>query len=136
MDTTFDDPGAIRRSMRAAQRRRTWRGLLLVGPLALFLLPRFAGLRWTLTGALLVVAGTVAQLYVIIIGGQAVPMDLFPGKAESSAFFDGIAASYSPSGPELLLGVGGIGASLLLIIVALRVLPFLPDGQAFKKAPR
>ncbi len=41
MDTTFDDPGAIRRSMRAAQRRRTWRGLLLVGPLALFLLAIF-----------------------------------------------------------------------------------------------
>lgn len=41
MDTTFDDPGAIRRSMRAAQRRRTWRALLLVGPLALFLLAVF-----------------------------------------------------------------------------------------------
>ncbi|MGX5659950.1 ABC transporter permease [Castellaniella ginsengisoli] len=41
MDTTLDDPGAIRRSMRAAQRRRTWRGLLLVGPLALFLLAIF-----------------------------------------------------------------------------------------------
>jgi len=41
MDTTLDDPGAIRRSMRAAQRRRTWRALLLVGPLALFLLAIF-----------------------------------------------------------------------------------------------
>ncbi len=41
MDTTLDDPGAIRRSMRAAQRRRTWRALLLVGPLALFLLAVF-----------------------------------------------------------------------------------------------
>ena len=41
MDTTLDDPTAIRRSMRAAQRRRTWRALLLVGPLALFLLAIF-----------------------------------------------------------------------------------------------
>ncbi|MHA3902052.1 ABC transporter permease [Castellaniella sp. WN] len=41
MDTTFDDPGAIRRAMQAAQRRRTWRALLLVGPLALFLLAVF-----------------------------------------------------------------------------------------------
>ncbi|WP_368643189.1 ABC transporter permease [Castellaniella ginsengisoli] len=41
MDTTFDDPGAIRRAMQAAQRRRTWRALLLVGPLALFLLAIF-----------------------------------------------------------------------------------------------
>ncbi|CDM25064.1 ABC transporter permease [Castellaniella defragrans] len=41
MDTTLDDPGAIRRAMQAAQRRRTWRALLLVGPLALFLLAIF-----------------------------------------------------------------------------------------------
>ncbi|GAA0223056.1 ABC transporter permease [Castellaniella daejeonensis] len=41
MDTTFDDPAAIRRAMQAAQRRRTWRALLLVGPLALFLLAVF-----------------------------------------------------------------------------------------------
>lgn len=41
MDTTFDDAGAIRRSMRATQRRRTWRSLLLVAPLALFLLGIF-----------------------------------------------------------------------------------------------
>ena len=116
-----------------------WLGQILIGsaaPLALFLLPRFTALRWTLIGALLVVAGTVAQLYVIIIGGQAVPMDLFPGKAESSAFFDGVVAGYSPSGPEVLLGIGGIGASLSLIVIALRVLPFLPDSQALNKAPQ
>ncbi len=38
MDTTLDDPGVIRRSMQAAQRRKTRRALLLVAPLALFLL--------------------------------------------------------------------------------------------------
>nr|WP_322997395.1 ABC transporter permease [Castellaniella sp.] len=38
MDTIFDDPVAIRRSMRATQRKKTLRALLLVGPLALFLL--------------------------------------------------------------------------------------------------
>lgn len=38
MDTTFDDPAAIRRSMQAAQRKKTWRAMLLVGPLAVFLL--------------------------------------------------------------------------------------------------
>jgi len=41
MDTTFDDPAAIRRSMQAAQRKKTWRALLLVGPLAVFLLVIF-----------------------------------------------------------------------------------------------
>lgn len=41
MDTTLDDPRVIRRSMQAAQRRRTRRALLLVAPLALFLLVTF-----------------------------------------------------------------------------------------------
>ncbi len=41
MDTTFDDPAAIQRSMRASQRKKTWRALLLVGPLAIFLLVIF-----------------------------------------------------------------------------------------------
>lgn len=116
-----------------------WLVQIMIGgvlPLFLFLDPRFSGLRWTMAAALLVVAGAVAQLYVIIIGGQAVPMDLFPGQTESSTFFDGVAASYSPSGPELLLGIGGIGVSLFLIIAALRVLPFLPAGQALENSPR
>ena len=78
---------------------------------------------------MLVVAGTISQLYVIIIGGQAFPLDLFPGKLESSSFFDGVVATYSASPPELLLGTGGIAAALLIIVVALRVLPFVPIAQ-------
>jgi len=116
-----------------------WVGHILVGsalPMILFFHPRLAELRWTLVAASLVVAGSVAQLYVIIIGGQAVPMDLFPGKSESSSFYDGVVAGYSPSAPELLLGLGGVSVSLFLIVVALRVLPFLPAAPALKHSPR
>jgi Ni/Fe-hydrogenase subunit HybB-like protein len=106
-----------------------WIGQILIGgvlPLIVFFGARFQGLRWTLTGAVLVVAGTISQLYVIIIGGQAFPLDLFPGKQESSSFFDGVVTTYSASPQELLLGTGGIAAALLIIVVALRILPFVP----------
>ena len=109
-----------------------WIGQILIGavlPLIVFFGSRFQGLRWTLIGAALVVAGTISQLYVIIIGGQAFPLDLFPGKQESSGFFDGVVATYSASPQELLLGIGGIAAALLIIVVAVRVLPFVPAVQ-------
>ena len=71
-------------------------------------------------------AGGLAQLYVIIIGGQAYPLKLFPGFEVSSSFFDGVVAGYRPSLPELFLGVGGIALALLLTTLALRLMPFLP----------
>ena len=72
----------------------------------------------------------VAQLYVIIIGGQAYPQQIFPGKDVSSSFFDGVVASYSPSLPEVALGVSGVALALALTVVALKVLPFLPRSLA------
>nr|WP_066453465.1 ABC transporter permease [Castellaniella caeni] len=38
MDTTLENPAAIRHALRTTQRRRTARALILIGPLALFLL--------------------------------------------------------------------------------------------------
>ena len=107
-----------------------WLGQILVGgvlPMVIFFSPRFAALHWTLVGAALVIVGGFCQLYVIVIGGQAFPLDLFPGMHESSQFFDGAVGQYSPSLPELILGIGGIALALSIVIVAMRVLPFLPD---------
>jgi molybdopterin-containing oxidoreductase family membrane subunit len=72
----------------------------------------------------------MAQLYVIIIGGQAYPINLFPGMEVSSSFYDGIVASYSPSLPEFLLGLGGVGVTLLLLTIAIAALKFLPASLA------
>lgn len=116
-----------------------WFGQILIGsvlPMILFFHARLAEMRWIMTAAIFVVIGAVAQLYVIIIGGQAVPMELFPGKTEFSSFYDGVVAGYNPSLPELLLGLGGIAVSLFLIVVALRVLPFLPAAPAPRKSPQ
>ncbi len=81
------------------------------------------------SAAALVVLGGFAQLYVIIIGGQAFPMTLFPGKTVTSSFFDGQVATYSPSLPEWLLGLGGVSVALLVLLLVMRVLPFLPHRQ-------
>lgn len=101
-------------------------------PLALVYLPRFSAPCYALAAAVLVIVGGFAQLYVIIIGGQAFPLTLFPGADVSSAFFDGVVASYTPSLPEWLLGTGGMGLALLVTLIGLRILPFLPErfGEA------
>lgn len=100
-------------------------------PLALFFWSKTAPSRRALAiGASLVIIGGFAQLYVLIIGGQAYPLILFPGTEVSSSFFDGIIASYTPSLPEVLLGLGGVALALTMILLAVRVLGFLPDSLA------
>ncbi len=78
--------------------------------------------------SVLALLGGAAQLYVIIVGGQAYPLQMFPGMDVSSTFFDGVVVRYTPSLPEIGLGVGGVGLTLLIVLVGLRVLPFVPNG--------
>lgn len=106
-----------------------WGMQVVVGTLVpLLLVYRGPGGRsWTGSAALAVIAGAFAQLYVIIIGGQAYPLALFPGADVSSRFFDGAVAHYWPSWTEAMLGVGGIAVAALVMLVAMRVLPFLPE---------
>jgi len=79
--------------------------------------------------ALLVIVGGHAQMYVTIVGGQAFPLDLFPGYAESSSFYDGVVAAYTPSILEFMLGLGGLAIAFLITTVAVRVLKFLPQDD-------
>jgi molybdopterin-containing oxidoreductase family membrane subunit len=100
-------------------------------PLALLYHPATGKSRgWIGVASLLVIIGGLAQMYIIIIGGQAYPMELFPGKEVSSSFFDGVVASYTPSLPEFILGVGGIGIALAATVVGVRALRFLPVSLA------
>jgi len=111
-----------------------WFGQIFVGallPLLLTLGPRALRSRGSLVGAAIcVIAGGFAQLYVIIIGAQAYPQQLFPGKVVRSSAFDGVVASYVPSLPEFALGAGGVALALALTVVALKLLPFLPRSLA------
>src|SRR4030066_109982 len=113
--------------------RLFWIGQILIGgvlPLVL-LFSRLSRSRAVIAlAAILVIAGGLVQMYVTIVGGQAAPTPLFPGKEVSSSFFDGVVAQYSPSLPEVLLGIGGIGIALGLAVFAIKILPFLPQSLA------
>jgi molybdopterin-containing oxidoreductase family membrane subunit len=106
-----------------------WAGYVGVGtavPLVLAFHPRFAGPRATIVAALAVIAGAFAQLYGFIIGGQAFPLEIFPGHAVTSAFRDGVIAPYVPSLPEALLGLGGVALALLIALVGVRLFDMVP----------
>lgn len=109
-----------------------WGGYVLVGsvlPLLLLFHPKLSSARYTFAASALVVVGAFAFLYVFIIGGQAFPLEIFPGHTVSSSFGDGAIASYAPSLPEFLLGVGGLGAALLLTVVGVRAFDFMPQDD-------
>lgn len=65
-------------------------------------------------------------MFVTIVGGQAFPLDIFPGMVETSSFFDGVINSYVPSLPEVLLGLGGVAIAGAIVVFAIKVLRFLP----------
>lgn len=111
-----------------------WFGQVLVGgliPLAILYMPRTKHCRNSLMAACgMVIIGGLAQVYIIVIGGQAFPLELFPGMQVSSSFFDGIVNPYSPSIWEVLLGLGGVAMALMLVTIGIAVLDFLPDSLA------
>ena len=110
-----------------------WIGQIILGsviPLVILFSRLGQSRAMVMLASLLVILGGVAQMYVTIIGGQAYPMPLVPGKEASSSFFDGVVASYAPSLPEAILGIGGIALALAMVVVALKILPFLPNSLA------
>jgi Ni/Fe-hydrogenase subunit HybB-like protein len=111
-----------------------WVGQIIVGgllPLAMIYAPGVRTCRKTL-GLIctMVIVGGMCQMYVIIIGGQAYPMEMFPGYEVTSSFFDGVVAEYSPSLPEILLGLAGMAVSLVLVAFMIKSLSFLPTSLA------
>lgn len=108
-----------------------WAGQVLLGgivPMLLLRHPHIGQLRQRMAAsAALVIGGGFAQMYVTIIGGQAFPIVMFPGRQVSSSFFDGVIGSYTPSMPELLLGLGGVAIVGLIVMLALKFLGFLPE---------
>ena len=113
-----------------------WGGYIFLGtilPLLLLYHDRFIRSRASIAAAsILTMIGGFSLLYVIIIGGQAYPLEIFPGmEVTSSGFFDDSPVhSYTPSGWEIMLGLSGIGISALLTVLALRILPFMPRSLA------
>lgn len=85
-----------------------------------------AARKRAMMASILVVLGGLAQVWVIIIGGQAWPLDLFPGMEVSSTFADGHIHAYAPSAWEVMLGLGGIAIALAIAAIGMTALRLLP----------
>ena len=115
-----------------------WLGHVLLGglvPMAIVWHPVLGkDRRWIASAAGLVIVGGLMTMYVVIIGGEAYPLQVFPGKTVLDLGYD-IAnpaqiAPYFPSLPEFLLGLGGIAIALLITLVGVRMLKLLPASLA------
>lgn len=106
-----------------------WAGYVLLGsvlPMLLLFHPGLRSPRGVTAAAALVVLGAFTWLYAFIVGGQAFPLEIFPGHEVRSSFGDGAVARYVPSVPEVLLGIGGLGAAFLVTTIGLRLFDMRP----------
>jgi len=111
-----------------------WFGQIVLGSLVpMFLIwcrflknNRFA----LVVAAILAILGGLAQIYVVLIGGQSYPLVLFPNAEVSSSFYDGIINNYSATLPEILLGVGGFALAIAMVVVAVKIFKVLPVSLA------
>ena len=98
-----------------------WIGYVMLGSLTpLVLVSRPTGTARTLQAAAVLT----------IIGGQAFPLEIFPGYEVTSSFRDGAIAAYAPSLPEVLLGLGGVAAAFLITVVGVQLFDIVPDRSA------
>ncbi len=111
-----------------------WYGQVILGliiPLLLIYCPRTRNKISTLSlASVLIIIGGMAQLYVIIIGGQAYPMEIFVGKEILTGY--GEIVVYNSSFFEILLGVGSFAFVVLIAIYAVKLLPLLPENLSNK----
>ena len=101
-----------------------WWGYVLLGnifPLVLIYLPGLGKTKCVMIASSLVVLGAFCLLYVFIIGGQAYPLDIFPGFTVSSTFGDG----------KIMLGFGGLAIAFIITTVSVRVLNFMPHDKPY-----
>ena len=82
----------------------------------------------TLLASILVVIGGFAQVYVIVIGGQAYPLNIFPGFEVIEGFHEGVINPYTPSIWELMLGLGGVALALIAAGLGAKILRVLPTN--------
>jgi len=107
-----------------------WFGFVLIGtilPVFLIFCKKLKNNTMAFLGAsIAVIVGIFTQIYVILIGGQAYPLVLFPNADVESVAFDGVVNTYAPSLPEMMLGLGGVALTLAMVAVAVKVLRVLP----------
>ena len=83
----------------------------------------------TITSIMVLIGGFFA-VAVIIIGGQAFPLNIFPDHTIlESSFYDNVIHSYTPSVFEFGLGIGGTSLALIIILILITNLKFIPSKK-------
>ena len=107
-----------------------WVGQLFVGiilPIILMNSSRLSLERSLIFSSVLILVGSFIAMYVIIIGGQAYPLTIFPDHVIiQSSFNDNVVHSYIPSLYELGLGLGGVALALIIVLIGIANFKFLP----------
>ena len=107
-----------------------WAGQVLIGlilPLVIIMSNKFKDTIALKYASILVLLGGFSAMHVIIIGGQAFPLNIFPDHIIlDSAFYDNVVHSYTPSIYEFILGIGGIALALIIVLIGITNFKFLP----------
>ena len=94
---------------------------------------------WILAASALVMVGVLAERYIIVIPGQVLPMEIFPGMNVTSDFQDGQVNDYSISLAEALYGLGLTAFVFFLYVLALKFFELMPEealiGESVTDAP-
>ena len=107
-----------------------WLGQLFVGiiiPIFLINSSKICKELSLIISSILILVGSFVAMYVIIIGGQAYPLTIFPDHViVQSTFYDNVVHSYAPSLYELGLGLGGVALALIIVLIGIANFKFLP----------
>ncbi len=108
-----------------------WLGMVgcgLVFPFVILINPATGkSVRWILVASALVVTGVLAERYTIVIPGQVLPLEIFPGMNVTSDFQDGQINDYSISLAETLYGLGLTSLVFFLYVLALKFFELMPE---------
>jgi len=114
-----------------------WLGQLLIGiilPIFVINYNKLSNELSLIISSILILIGSFVAMYVIIIGGQAYPLTIFPDHIiVESSFYDNTVHSYVPSLYELGLGIGGVALALIIILIGIANFKFLPT---YIKSPK
>ena len=116
-----------------------WFGQLFVGiiiPIFLINSSKICKELSLIISSILILVGSFVAMYVIIIGGQAYPLTIFPDHViVQSTFYDNVVHSYMPSLYELGLGLGGVALALIIVLIGIANFKFLPTIIKSTKKP-
>tara|TARA_B100001013_G_scaffold172336_1_gene103443 strand:- start:49 stop:1224 length:1176 start_codon:yes stop_codon:yes gene_type:complete len=107
-----------------------WVGQVIIGillPLILLLFGKSNSSLSLLITSKIILLGGLFAVAVIIIGGQAYPLTIFPDhQIVESTFYDNVIHSYIPSIYELGLGIGGLTLASLIVLIGIANFKFIP----------